>query len=59
MSEYPLLWTAGKFILALPICYHMVNGVRHLVRDGKKKESEREKGGEQREGGRGGREGEG
>ena len=31
VAHYPVLWTATKFIVALPLCYHMVNGIRHLV----------------------------
>lgn len=31
VANYPVLWTATKFIVALPLCYHMVNGIRHLV----------------------------
>lgn len=31
VAHYPALWTATKFIVALPLCYHMVNGIRHLV----------------------------
>ena len=31
LAHYPVLWTAGKFVVALPLCYHMINGIRHLV----------------------------
>lgn len=31
VADYPALWTTGKFAMALPLCYHLFNGVRHLV----------------------------
>lgn len=31
VAAYPALWTTGKFAMALPLCYHLFNGVRHLV----------------------------
>ena len=31
VRNYPVLWTCDKFIMALPVCYHLINGMRHLV----------------------------
>ena len=31
VAQYPIIWTTGKFLVALPLCYHLVNGIRHLV----------------------------
>ena len=31
VQQFPVVWTTGKFVMALPICYHLINGVRHLV----------------------------
>ena len=27
----PVLLTAAKYVLAFPVCYHYINGIRHLV----------------------------
>ncbi|XP_062566711.1 succinate dehydrogenase cytochrome b560 subunit, mitochondrial-like [Saccostrea cucullata] len=29
----PLLFTAAKYVLAFPVCYHYINGIRHLAWD--------------------------
>ena len=33
VASQPVLWTSAKFLMALPLSYHMVNGIRHLVRE--------------------------
>ena len=30
-EAHPVLWTTCKFMMAFPLMYHMVNGIRHLV----------------------------
>ncbi len=30
-SSHPYLWTDCKFLMALPLTYHLFNGIRHLV----------------------------
>ena len=39
VASQPVLWTSAKFLMALPLSYHMVNGIRHLVRDLHKRSS--------------------
>ena len=31
VASYPILWNSCKFVMAFPLVYHMVNGIRHLV----------------------------
>ncbi|CAI8029911.1 Succinate dehydrogenase cytochrome b560 subunit, mitochondrial [Geodia barretti] len=33
VASQPVLWTSAKFLMALPLSYHMVNGIRHLAWD--------------------------
>lgn len=32
-AHLPLLVLAGKFLIAFPFSYHLINGIRHLVWD--------------------------
>lgn len=33
VASYPILWNSCKFVMAFPLVYHMVNGIRHLTWD--------------------------